>query len=181
MTTDPAAESPRGLRFLAELADLLQADPEAGAAELRELLDRRGGPPFTLTDADAAEFRAAAAPVVRILELTEPDQAAEAINHLLDRNPPRPRLVQLPGRPWALQNRPPEPAGLTHWLQSTAALALALWLTERGRCAWGRCAAPGCACHFIDTGRRTPQRYCSPRCATRVRVAAHRDRRTPGS
>ncbi|MFJ9442511.1 CGNR zinc finger domain-containing protein [Kitasatospora sp. NPDC101235] len=26
----------------------------------------------------------------------------------------------------------------------------------------------------MDTGRRTPQRFCTPRCATRVRVAAHR-------
>ncbi|MFJ8098587.1 CGNR zinc finger domain-containing protein [Streptomyces griseofuscus] len=62
------------------------------------------------------------------------------------------------------------------WLLSTAALALALWLGERGYCAWGRCAAPGCDRCFIDTGRRAPRRYCSTRCGTRVRVAAHRDR-----
>ncbi|MEV7779470.1 CGNR zinc finger domain-containing protein [Kitasatospora sp. NPDC088351] len=69
--------------------------------------------------------------------------------------------------------------GLTHWLPSTAALAL--WLGERGGCAWGRCAAPGCARYFIDTGRRAPQRYCTPRCATRVRVAAHRAQRSDGA
>ncbi|MFG2142664.1 CGNR zinc finger domain-containing protein [Streptomyces sp. NPDC048696] len=59
---------------------------------------------------------------------------------------------------------------------STAALAPALWLSERGYCAWGRCAAPGCDRYFIDTGRRAPQRYGSTRCGTRVRVTAHRNR-----
>ncbi|MFJ6622682.1 CGNR zinc finger domain-containing protein [Kitasatospora sp. NPDC091335] len=46
-----------------------------------------------------------------------------------------------------------------------------------GRPLSGRCAAPGCERFFVDTGRRTPQRYCTPRCATRVRVAAHRAQR----
>ncbi|WP_331770776.1 CGNR zinc finger domain-containing protein [Embleya sp. NBC_00888] len=43
--------------------------------------------------------------------------------------------------------------------------------------AWGQCAAPECADYFIDTGRRSPQRYCTTRCATRVRVATHRANR----
>ncbi|MEK2494857.1 CGNR zinc finger domain-containing protein [Kitasatospora purpeofusca] len=70
-------------------------------------------------------------------------------------------------------------AGLTHGRLSTAALALALglWLSERGSCAWGRCAALGCDRFFIDAGRRDPQRFCAPRCATRVRVAAQRAQR----
>ncbi|MGW1177313.1 CGNR zinc finger domain-containing protein [Kitasatospora sp. NPDC002543] len=41
----------------------------------------------------------------------------------------------------------------------------------------GQYAAPGCERFSIDTGRRTPQRFRSPRCATRVRVAAHRGRK----
>ncbi|MFF4934634.1 CGNR zinc finger domain-containing protein [Streptomyces griseofuscus] len=53
---------------------------------------------------------------------------------------------------------------------------MARWLGERGHCAWGRCAAPGRDRCFTGTGRRAPQRYCSARCGTRVRVAAHRDR-----
>ncbi|RRQ72609.1 hypothetical protein CQW39_31230 [Streptomyces griseofuscus] len=72
--------------------------------------------------------------------------------------------------------RPPHHRDPARWLLSTDALALARWLGERGYCAWGRCAAPGCDRCFIDTGRRAPQRYCSTRCGTRVRVAAHRDR-----
>ncbi|MFJ9776335.1 CGNR zinc finger domain-containing protein [Kitasatospora sp. NPDC101157] len=38
----------------------------------------------------------------------------------------------------------------------------------------------GCNRFYIDTGRRTPQRFCTPRCAVRVRVAAHRAHRAAG-
>ncbi|MFF7453370.1 CGNR zinc finger domain-containing protein [Kitasatospora sp. NPDC008115] len=174
MTDDLQGGNPRGLLFIAELANTVRQDPEVGAAELQALLERHQGPPFRLTEADARELREAAAPLVRLLGTGDPDDAAEQINALLDRHPVRPRLVRLPGRPWSLHTEAPPAAGLTHWLLSTAALALGLWLSERGRCAWGRCAAPGCERFFVDTGRRTPQRYCTPRCATRVRVAAHR-------
>jgi predicted RNA-binding Zn ribbon-like protein len=38
------------------------------------------------------------------------------------------------------------------------------------------CGANPCADVFLDTSKRGEQRYCGPRCATRVRVAAHRAR-----
>ncbi|MEU0859417.1 CGNR zinc finger domain-containing protein [Streptomyces griseofuscus] len=94
--------------------------------------------------------------------------------------------ASIPPVPFAVHTRKVSPPSLhtaaphhrdpARWLLSTAALALALWLGERGYCAWGRCAAPGCDRCFIGTGRRAPQRYCSTRCGTRVGVAAHRDR-----
>lgn len=181
---DPRDDRPRGLYFLTDLANAVRDDPDLPAADLRALLARHGGPELIRTDADAdadaRELRTATAHLTRILDLDDQDAAADAINALLDRHPPRPRLVRLPGRPWALHTQAPPDAGPTHWLLSTGALALGLWLTERGRCAWGRCAADGCGRYFIDTGRRTPRRYCSPRCATRVRVAAHRTRRSDG-
>ncbi|MFB7669633.1 CGNR zinc finger domain-containing protein [Kitasatospora sp. NPDC056138] len=180
MSDDPGSGNPRGLHFITELANTLRDDPGASAADLQDLLKRHGGPPFRLTDADARELRQAATHLIRILAIHDEDEAAEAINTLLDRYPARPRLVRLPGRPWSLHTQAPPTAGLTHWLLSTSALALGLWLSERGSCAWGRCSAPGCDHYFIDTGRRTPQRFCTPRCATRVRVAAHRAQRANG-
>ncbi|MDH6709331.1 putative RNA-binding Zn ribbon-like protein [Kitasatospora sp. MAA19] len=177
MTQDHGGGNPRGLHFLTELANTVREDPEASAADLQALLERHGGPAFRLTDADARELRRATAHLIDILALQDEDAAAKAINALLDRYPARPRLVRLPGRPWSLHTEAPATADLTHWLLSTCALALGLWLGERGGCAWGRCAAPGCDRFFIDTGRRTPQRFCTPRCATRVRVAAHRAQR----
>ncbi|MFI9271420.1 CGNR zinc finger domain-containing protein [Kitasatospora sp. NPDC052896] len=176
MTEDLGRANPRGLYFIVELANAVQ-EGTPGAAELRSLLDRHGAPAFTLTEPEAAGLRAAAAELVAVLSQDDPDVAAELLNGLLDRYPAQPRLVRLPGRTWSLHARTPAGADRTHWLLSTSALALALWLSEREGCAWGRCAAPGCARFFVDAGRRTPQRYCSPRCATRVRVAAHRSQK----
>ncbi|GGV89169.1 hypothetical protein GCM10015535_42340 [Streptomyces gelaticus] len=177
MTEDLAGANPRGLHFIAELANTVQDDAEVNAAALQALLERHGGPLFSLTEADARRLREATARLTGILAMHDEDRAAEAINALLDEHPARPRLVRLPGRPWSLHNRAPQGADPVHWLLSTTALALGLWLSERGRCAWGQCAAPDCDHYFIDTGRRTPQRYCTPRCATRVRVASHRAQR----
>ncbi|WP_346012290.1 CGNR zinc finger domain-containing protein [Streptomyces sp. SID3343] len=147
----------------------------ATPAGLEAVVAAHGGPPLRLTETTAGEMREAAATIAKILDLDDEDAAAEAINALLDRYPARPRLERVPERRWSLRATAPHDAPAP-WLLSTAALALALWLSERGYCAWGRCAAPGCDRYFVDTGRRSPQRYCSTRCGTRVRVAAHRDR-----
>ncbi|MFF9348858.1 CGNR zinc finger domain-containing protein [Streptomyces sp. NPDC014734] len=169
-------DNPRGLYFLVDLVNTVRDGGPATANALRAVVERHGGPPLALDETTARQFREAAVGLSRILDLHDEDQAAEAINALLDRYPARPRLVRLPGRPWSLHTRTPEHAHPAEWLLSTAALALALWLGERGRCAWGRCAAPGCDRYFIDAGRRAPQRFCSTRCGTRVRVATHRAR-----
>ncbi|MER7756852.1 CGNR zinc finger domain-containing protein [Kitasatospora sp. NPDC097643] len=169
-------DNPRGLYFLADLVNTVQDQAETTAAELEAVTQRHGGPPLQLTDTAAREMREATATIAAILDIKDEDQAADAINALLDQYPARPRLVRLPERRWSLHAQAPDDAQPAHWLLSTAALALALWLGERGYCAWGRCAAPGCDRYFIDTGRRTPQRYCSTRCGTRVRVATHRNR-----
>ncbi|MGW1409687.1 CGNR zinc finger domain-containing protein [Streptomyces sp. NPDC002403] len=177
MTEDLAGVNPRGLHFIAELANTVQDGTEVSAAALQALLEQHGGPPFVLTESDARRMRQATARLIGILAMSDEDRAAEAINTLLDEHPARPHLVRLPGRPWSLHNKVPHSADPTQWLLSTTALALGLWLSERGRCAWGQCGAPDCNHYFIDTGRRAPQRYCTPRCATRVRVASHRAQR----
>lgn len=169
-------DNPRGLYFLTDLVNAVHERADVSAADIEELVERHGGPALGLTDTTAQEVREAAGSLAAILDTTDEDQAADAINALLDRYPAQPRLVRLPERRWSLHTRPAGNARPAHWLLSTAALALALWLGERGYCAWGRCAAPGCHRYFIDTGRRSPQRYCSTRCGTRVRVAAHRGR-----
>jgi predicted RNA-binding Zn ribbon-like protein len=38
------------------------------------------------------------------------------------------------------------------------------------------CGADPCADVFLDVSKRGEQRFCGPRCATRIRVAAHRAR-----
>ncbi|MEV7506121.1 CGNR zinc finger domain-containing protein [Streptomyces sp. NPDC093018] len=171
-----ADDNPRGLYFLTDLVNTVRDGGAATPRGLEAVVEAHGGPPLRLTETTAEEVREAAAVIAGILDTEDEDSAAEAINTLLDRYPARPRLVRLPGRRWSLHTATPHHGQPARWLLSTAALALALWLSERGSCAWGRCAAPGCDRYFIDTGRRAPQRYCSTRCGTRVRVAAHRDR-----
>ncbi|MFE3190250.1 CGNR zinc finger domain-containing protein [Nocardia sp. NPDC059240] len=164
-------QNPRGLYFLADLANAVRAG--AGDDEIRRIL-RAHRAPERYSGADPAEIRPAALQVAAILDMDAPDDAAHAINALLADYPARPTLVQLPGRPWSMHSRPPEDADPEYWLLAKAALALGLWLSDRGRCAWGRCAAADCGRYFIDTGRRQPQKYCGTTCATRIRVAAHR-------
>ncbi|MER7673633.1 CGNR zinc finger domain-containing protein [Kitasatospora sp. NPDC096128] len=171
-------DNPRGLHFLIDLVNTGQDGTGLTAAALTDLVERHGGAPVPLTGAPIQAMREATATIAGILDIKDADQAADAINALLDQYPAQPRLVRLPHRPWSLHARPPTNAQPAHWLLSTAALALALWLSERGYCAWGRCAAPGCDRYFVDTGRRSPQRYCSTRCGTRVRVAAHRSQQS---
>lgn len=173
MTDD---RNPRGLYFLVDVANAVSAN--SADAELLRILREHGAPDQRVADTDASDIRSAAHHVIAILSMTEPGDAARAINTLLRRYPAYPRLVQLPGRPWSMHSEPQEDSDRAQWLLSTAALALGLWLSDRGRCAWGRCAGPECERFFIDTGRRQPQRFCCPRCATRSRVATHRQRAT---
>ncbi|WP_309235278.1 CGNR zinc finger domain-containing protein [Streptomyces sp. TRM64462] len=44
----------------------------------------------------------------------------------------------------------------------------------------GVCGASGCGRVYLALGSGVPQRYCSRRCATRVRVAAHRRAKAAG-
>ncbi|WP_162958228.1 CGNR zinc finger domain-containing protein [Nocardia yunnanensis] len=157
-------------------SDRAAADDQNRGTHTPPVLGAHGAPERYLRAAPD-EIRPAAARIAGIFDLDEPAAAAHAINALLAAYPARPMLVQFPGRPWSMHSRPPETADPEYWLLAKAALALGLWLSDRGRCAWGRCAAGECGRYFIDTGRRQPQKFCSTPCATRTRVAAHRQRR----
>ncbi len=64
---------------------------------------------------------------------------------------------------------------------ASAAAGVAMVLAESDPSRLGRCAAPGCRTVFVDVSRAGRRRYCTPACATRVNVAAHRARsRFPG-
>ncbi|WP_424185544.1 CGNR zinc finger domain-containing protein [Actinokineospora sp. G85] len=47
-------------------------------------------------------------------------------------------------------------------------------MVDLGTARWGRCAA--CPHYFVDASTNRAKRFCSPRCANRVHVAAHRSR-----
>ncbi|GAA0630064.1 CGNR zinc finger domain-containing protein [Kutzneria viridogrisea] len=168
--------NPRGLYFLVELAN----SPAASTDELKALLRKHGDTGPELTEFGADRLRQAASELVALLSLRDEDEIAAGINALLDRYGTRPHLVRMPGRPWSMHAKEPSTTDRAEWLLSTAALALGLWMSDRGYPAWGSCAAPDCGRFFVDTGRRARQVYCSTRCGTRVRVAAHREKRQDG-
>jgi predicted RNA-binding Zn ribbon-like protein len=67
-------------------------------------------------------------------------------------------------------------AELAEAIRSAAAVSAAHVARELGFERLRVCGADPCADVFLDVSKRGEQRYCGPRCATRVRVAAHRAR-----
>ncbi|MGW3293611.1 CGNR zinc finger domain-containing protein [Streptomyces xiamenensis] len=179
-----------------DLADAVRATPDLSRDALAELLVRHGERPVDVAgeafgEDDAAALRGA---VQRLLDevLTNPDpgadtgvdadsdartdRAAQALNRLLADCGARPRLSRHDGQPWHLHVDRDDDAGWADWFLASSALALAQVLSEYGRAAWGTCASPRCGTLFLGTGPGSPRRYCSPACASRERVAAHRRR-----
>ncbi|WP_422742559.1 CGNR zinc finger domain-containing protein [Micromonospora sp. WMMD754] len=60
---------------------------------------------------------------------------------------------------------------------AAAVWALAVFLCEQGVDRFKVCAEPGCGAVFLDGSTNRRRRFCSPRCATRTHVRAHRARR----
>jgi hypothetical protein len=60
------------------------------------------------------------------------------------------------------------------WFAASSAMALAVLLAEKQYNPGGLCASSSCGRPFIDLGKGGGRNYCSPRCATRERVAAYR-------
>ncbi|MEW2414406.1 CGNR zinc finger domain-containing protein [Streptomyces sp. NPDC046866] len=182
-------DSDRGFsaaRRLVELAEAVRADPALPRAELAALLLRHGERPADLTpeaftEADADRLRGAARRMAEVLAEPDEDRAAQALNDLFAQYATRPRLTRHDGHPWHLHVDRGDGAGWGEWFLASGALALAQLLTEHGRIAWGGCAAAGCGRLFLGGGPGSPRRYCSPTCATRERVAAHRRRKRTGA
>lgn len=167
--TPEAEQRPLGLRFVVDVLNDLPATGE----DLQHLVRAHHGPHLDPGDFDADAFRQAADSVRRVFAAPDDVGASTAINTLLAKVAAPTQLDRLDDGRWVL--RPAAAPSPALWFAATAAFGLGLWMTERGRAAWGVCAAGDCARVFVDAGRRSPQQYCSARCATRVRVSAHRE------
>jgi predicted RNA-binding Zn ribbon-like protein len=108
--------------------------------------------------------------------LAEPDEPAflDGLARLLDQQDCRPQLTRHDGTPhlhWARDGAP-----LPAWMGTMAVSGLVRYVCREGRSRLRRCAAAGCGRWFADTSRNSSRRYCSPACASRTTVAAHRAR-----
>ncbi|WP_156756913.1 CGNR zinc finger domain-containing protein [Actinokineospora pegani] len=100
------------------------------------------------------------------------DGVLSRVNALLSAHPPQPRLSGHSGS-WHIHVASAE-APPAREVAAAAAWGLAQAVVDLGTARWGRCAA--CPNYFVDSSTNRAKRFCSPRCANRVHVAAHRSR-----
>ncbi|MEU3272908.1 CGNR zinc finger domain-containing protein [Saccharomonospora sp. NPDC006951] len=133
--------------------------------------------PLGLTDADVTALRDAAHELRAVFAAAGVAEAAAVLNDLLAASAAPPRLTSHGGEhPWHLHIDADDDGPWGQWLVTSSCLAFAVLLADRQRPPGGLCASPSCGRPFVDLGGGSPRRYCSTRCATRERVAAHRKR-----
>lgn len=124
-------------------------------------------------------MRVVAARLREVFAAAGVDEAAALLNRMLAEGARPPRLTTHHGRStWHLHVDSHDDAPWAEWFLTSSAMALAVLLADHQRVPGGICAAGGCDRPFADSSAGSPRRFCSPRCATRARVAEHRARRT---
>ncbi|WP_439378165.1 CGNR zinc finger domain-containing protein [Amycolatopsis lexingtonensis] len=153
---------------------LFDADP----VSVSRVLEAHGEPDVRLSPSDVAELRAAAVELRAVFAAPDVASAASVLNALFAAYARPPRLTDHEaGYGWHLHVDAADDGPWGAWLVTSSALGLASLLAERQDVPGGLCASPPCGKPFAHTGGGSPRRFCSPRCATRERVAAHRARR----
>jgi len=105
------------------------------------------------------------------------ETAVGVVNDMLEETAARPRLDPAVGGGWTLHFHAWDPGLVVGWGAGIAAgLALAIGSDLAGRL--GVCSADPCDRVFVDTSRNSGRRFCSTRCQSRVKAAAHRTRAT---
>jgi predicted RNA-binding Zn ribbon-like protein len=148
----------------------------AAPADLADFLEQQGIDwPKRVTHADLEAVRALRIHVRELFAADTPARATEKLNELLENARVNLQLRREKGAArleWSLDSSVP----LAQALRSAAAVSAAHLATEFGFERLRVCGADPCADVFLDASKRGEQRFCGPRCATRVRVAAHRAR-----
>lgn len=174
----PARLSPRtAAKRTAAMINVLADDPTPEAVR-QVLLDHGERKPLIITADDIEPLRRAARRLAPIFDADDLTTATALLNRLLARHTQRLRLTDHGGTAWHLHLDRDDDGPLAEWFLASACLAMAVLIWDRQQLPGGRCAAAGCDHVFLAIGSGPDQRYCSRRCATRERVAAHRARGT---
>ncbi|MFD3515484.1 CGNR zinc finger domain-containing protein [Streptomyces sp. NPDC058657] len=135
--------------------------------------------PIDLTTRDVAGMHAAAALLRPVFAAQHADDAAATLNQLLVDHTGPLRLTSHNGStPWHPHLDSDDNAPWDEWLLASSCMALTVLVWDRQRPPGRICASPTCQNVFITQGSGPERRYCSRRCATRERVAAHRHSRS---
>lgn len=126
--------------------------------------------------ANIDELKDVARKLYDVFATTDMNMAAVRINSLLDAYTRKPRLSTHGDSPWHIHVDGNDHAPWAEWFAASSAFALAVLLAEKQQNPAGLCASPTCGRPFIDLGKGGGRKYCSPKCATRERVAAYRTR-----
>ncbi|MFJ8669605.1 CGNR zinc finger domain-containing protein [Streptomyces sp. NPDC093600] len=166
-------------RRTAALINALAGEPP-DPADVADVLRAYGETdPVDLTPDELARMRAAAALLREVFAAEHTDSAAAALNRLLREHTGPLRLTSHGGgTPWHPHLDRDDDAPWDEWLLASSCMALTVLLWDRQRPPGRICASPGCQNVFIAQGSGPERRYCSRRCATRERVAAHRRSRS---
>lgn len=151
--------------------------PGERAAVVRRQLERPDYRP-KVTEEEAAAMAVLAGRVRQVFEAAVREDlatAADVVNALLDEYGAAPRLDRAAGGGWTLHFHGREAGIVVGWGAGIAAgLALAIGSDLAGRL--GVCEAAPCDRVYVDTSRNSGRRFCSTRCQSRVKAAAHRAR-----
>ena len=152
------------------------ADDRPDPAAVADVLRAYGeSDPIDLTTGDVAGMRAAAALLRQVFAAEHADDAAATLNRLLQEHTGPLRLTSHGGStPWHPHLDHDDNAPWAEWLLASSCMALTVLVWDRQRQPGRICASPSCHNVFITQGSGPERRYCSRRCATRERVAAHR-------
>lgn len=165
-------------RRTAALINVLTDAPNPAA--VRRLLREHGeDDDLVVTDDDVRAMARAAGRMRPIFAADDLDQATVVLNRLLS-GTHRLRLTSHDGRTaWHPHLDSDDDAALGEWFLASSCFTLAVLIWDRQQLPGGICAADGCDHVYLQIGSGHEQRYCSRRCATRERVAAHRARTVP--
>lgn len=161
-------------RRTAALVNALDDRPDPGnVAEVLHAYGETG--PLDLTAGDIAAMSAAAVLLREVFAAQDTDTAAATLNRLLHRHTGSLRLTSHRGStPWHPHLDRDDDAPWDEWFLASSCMALTVLLWDHQRPPGRICASPSCRHVFITQGSGPERRYCSRRCATRERVAAHR-------
>lgn len=165
-------------RTAALLNALAEESPDP--ADVADVLRTYGeAEPVDLTVGDVRGMRVAAGLLREVFAAEHADDAAAALNRLLREHTGPLRLTSHGGgTPWHPHLDHDDDAPWDEWLLASSCMALTVLLWDRQRPPGRICASPSCRNVFVTQGSGPERRYCSRRCATRERVAAHRRSRS---
>ena len=153
-----------------------EPQPTPAAEAVAEVLREYGeSAPVDLAPDDVVRMRAAALLLREVFAAGDVDAAAAALNRLLAEQTGPLRLTSHGGgTPWHPHLDSHDDAPWDEWFLTSSCLALTVLLWDHQRPPGGLCASPACRNVYITSGPGPARRFCSRRCATRERVAAHR-------